>query len=291
MQMVDFLRFSMWSKKLRSSLIFFIILSSNHIYSYESKSVRIAGLGTIFSIKLSAKDSSFSNSRSLEHQLIKIIAKYEKTFSHWSKSSELFSLQKKGLHKLQCPSNLFLQGLALAVKMFDFSGESFDVSYKSKLSRSLHSLKWVKGGSCFCFKNRGVKLDFGGIVKGMCVGELAQFLYSSGVKIFLINAGNGDLAFRGKNYLNLDDYSPNLVFFVSNSHRYQMQNNEWKIHIKDQVNFTGSLTNSSQVICRSSNKDLVFWSELGSYCDAMSTSSLNNKKSFYFKGLCKLSKR
>ena len=139
------------------------------------------------------KKTSFLSSK-LEDKLIRIISNYDQTFSHWSSKSELSRLQDIGLDKTHCPSPLFVKGLALSAKFYSYSEGSFDISHLTK-EPSMHHLKWEKGGSCFSFKKRAVKLDFGGIVKGMCVGEVAQFLFLSGIKKFLINAGNGDLFF------------------------------------------------------------------------------------------------
>jgi hypothetical protein len=270
---------------LKGSLAFLFL--SQLAFSHSNKKIRIAGLGTIFSLSLDVNKTSFISSK-LENKLIRIISKYDQTFSHWSPKSELSRLQDIGLYKTHCPSPLFIKGLALSAKIYSYSKGSFDISHLTK-NPSMHELRWKQNGSCFSFKKRAVKLDFGGIVKGMCVGELAQFLFLSGIKKFLINAGNGDLFFCGNNYLNLKNFSNTKVYFVSNSHRFQSQDGVWKPHVK-----TLTLTkpyNSSQVVCSSSFRKFYEWPELGAFADAVATYSMNNKKSFCFNGLCQVSKR
>ena len=75
---------------LKGSLAFLFL--SQLAFSHSNKKIRIAGLGTIFSLSLDVNKTSFISSK-LENKLIRIISKYDQTFSHWSPKSELSRLQ------------------------------------------------------------------------------------------------------------------------------------------------------------------------------------------------------
>jgi thiamine biosynthesis lipoprotein ApbE len=182
-------------------------------------------MGTYWSVDLAEEGVSFSK-EFLSQKIIGMVDLYDKTFSDWRPDSELRNLEKKHLTNFQKPSGLFLKGLEYSLLAFNESKGNFDITTGAVIWRErdkklgLNKIILKKDG--FEFVEDPKRLTFGGIVKGMAVGKIANWLYLANIKNFRVNAGDGNLVISGKNFkvgweeeVQTGAIKPDEVIFVS----------------------------------------------------------------------------
>lgn len=230
-------------------------------------------MGTYWAIDLSEPATSFSREY-FSQKIIGLVDLYDKTFSDWREDSELRSLEKN-LTNFQKPSKLFLKGLKYSLLSYKESKGNFDVTVGAVIWKERREKigldKLILKDDGFKFKEDPKRLTFGGIVKGMAVGSLANWLFIKNIKNFRINAGDGNLVFSGKNFkvgweeeIQTGTTKPNEVTFLSRSNL--MQNG--RRHIIGKTNKVSPVL----AICTSSFKDNQDWEKIGALSDAYSTS-------------------
>jgi hypothetical protein len=205
----------------------------------------------------------------LKDKLASFALHYEMVFSDWSEDSELRRLEKSGLTQTQAPSELFFEGLLLAQEAFGETAGVFDVTVgaihwkAADTAVGLQTLHTNVQKKTFRFEKDPRRLSFGGLVKGMALGDMASYLIAEGVRGFSINAGGGNLVER---------LSSGQLRFVSRSRIYKAgtdgDRHIW--HPKD----ARYVQERAEVICsveERSRSQLIRW---GGLSDAFSTARL-----------------
>ncbi len=234
-------------------------------------------MGTYWNIELSSEKISFSGPH-IERVIIETLEKYDSTFSDWRDQSELSRLEK-GFTKWQAPTSLFLEGLQLAYFFYTKSNHLFDITTgaiswkKSKFPVGMNNLTMDKNK--FRFKEDPLKLSFGGFVKGMVIGALADYFHKAGLESFRIDGGGGNLAVKGlfwneARFYNLKESEK--IYFISRSYSRQGEN----FHIFHPQNKKVEESYKVTIICQS-NEELRFW---GAYSDMLSTLLVIDKDEF-----------
>lgn len=214
----------------------------------------------------------------LESELLLLINQYDQTFSDWSPQSELRKLEKKGLTNWNAPSPLFLKGLTFAQEAYALTNQLFDVTIgaviwnEMSLAVGLNQLERTKNS--FRFLKDPKRLTFGGIVKGMAVGEMAKVLVRKyGFEHFRISAGGGNLALIGHGVLydweeisEANQLQKDRIIFLSRSSLTQHKKN----HILNPKN-TKEKAFHSRIQCYSTIDQINDWDKLSAYSDALST--------------------
>lgn len=235
-------------------------------------------MGTYWSIDLSEAGISFPREY-LSRKIIELVDLYDKSFSDWREESELRILENKDLTEYQKPSFLFLKGLSYSKIAYEKSKGDFDITVgaviwkKRKEKVGLNNLILDKSG--FRFKIDPQRLTFGGIVKGMAIGALSNWLYKNNIKNFRINAGDGNLSFAGKNFKEswveeeqTGHTNPLEIIFLSRSNF----NQNGKVHIIGNKRGPDIV----KIACRSTAKNIKDWEKIGALSDAYSTSLVLN---------------
>lgn len=107
---------------------------------------------------------------------------FDETFSAWSDVSELRRLERGGLVKAdRSMSPLFRWGFEL--------GEKFLVESAGRFDFRMARLQWKSGNH---------QLSFDGFIKGAAVGSLSRRLADAGFDSFRVDAGGGNLAWKGQ---------------------------------------------------------------------------------------------
>lgn len=229
-------------------------------------------MGTYWSIDLSDPGVSYPREY-LSQKIIGLVDLYDKTFSDWREDSELKALEKN-LTKFQKPTDLFIKGLEYSKLGYEKSKGEFDITVGAILWKQKKEKvgfdQLELNGSKFRFKVDPIRLTFGGIAKGMAVGNLANWLYLKNIKNFRINGGDGNLALSGKNFkigweeeMQIGKIKPNEVVFISRSNLLQ---NGRKHIIGNALRTTPVLA-----ICNSPFEENKNWEKIGALSDAYST--------------------
>ena len=208
----------------------------------------------------------------ISRQLIKIAYKYETTFSEWSKESEYSKLAEKGFKKPQFVSNLFIKGFCLSVEAYKRTQGAFDISVLSKKKIKLTDFYYERGK--FSIPQKEVKLTWGGIIKGMALGQMAECLKTSGLNHFSINAGNGNSAYYGSLAESVDEIKKGQLVLLSFSKTTQKQQNQFKQHIFNPHKRTLSFDRNEKLICYEKEN----WVKAAALSDAWSTALTVNPK-------------
>jgi hypothetical protein len=166
---------------------------------HEAFETSFFSMGTRWSISLRGLERA-EDFQKVKEKLVSFALHYEMTFSDWSDDSELRRLEKNGMGQLQSGSDLFMEGLFLAKEAHQKTAGLFDITVGAVtwgvLDRPVGLDRLVIDAEThrFYFEAEHGRLSFGGLAKGMAVGEMASFLISQGVKAFWIDAGGGDRA-------------------------------------------------------------------------------------------------
>lgn len=231
------------------------------------------GMGTIWRVVYCSSKKTVQK-ESLKSSLIAEVSLYDETFSTWSEESELSRHLKKDFKKKRQASSLFLESLLLAKEFYELTEGAFDITLGTG---SLKKLEIKKEN--FRFLDSPPKtLDFNGFVKGAAVASLARVLKNSGISVFYINAGNGNLAYRVSSsfsdFFLLDESffkkGRDQVYFLSQSGSVQSHTGEDHQHIKDPKE-ERSFKEEARVLCFSDFKNSKNWERLGALADAFST--------------------
>jgi hypothetical protein len=195
---------------------------------------------------------------------------YEMTFSDWHDQSELRQIELRGWmsQKEFRISELFVEGLLLSREAHVLTKGAFDITTGAlswnvlKRPVGLSQMKLDPDRQTVAFKQDPKRLSFGGLVKGMVLGEMASFLVERGVGSFWIDAGGGNQVI----------HEAGVTRFVSRSRIYKTQSKK-ELHI---FSPTGRkpLRESVEVECVSPSglrSDLIRW---GALSDAISTALL-----------------
>ena len=226
--------------------------------SEASQQARVAATGTVWVLE-------WVGSPKLIGPLRETIYRYDLVFSDWTPDSELSVLSAKGLSRWQTASDLFLKGLVVSQEAFRFSDGVFDISFAPVISpgelspmATLEFRDNPSGARQFKFANPKTRLNFGGIAKGMCVGEVVELFTSLGVTRFRVDAGGGNLAYTSA--------SPSAhVHFESRSRSFQGD----KQHIFNPRKPNVVIRSQAAVLCEDSQA--LSGSRLGAFSDAYST--------------------
>lgn len=233
--------------------------------------VQFAAMGTVWKIEVKSHGKSVLYTQ-MSEDIKKIVFDYDLTFSDWTDESELRKLEKKDLTQFQSATPLFLKGLTLSQEMFKQSGGYFDVTVGAvlwkELERPVGMDKLEIKADTFRFKFHPQRLTFGGIVKGMAVGEIASYLHKGGHTDFHIDAGGGNLAFASPSRLKEEG-----VTFVSNSFTKQKGRN----HILNPK--SGTLKEQGRIVtCHFPPSTVLTWADNGGRTDAYSKIIMMNEK-------------
>ncbi len=214
--------------------------------------------------------------QNLKAKLTALALLYEETFSDWSESSELRKLEKSGLGNKQVPSALFWDGLLLAKDAYLLSHEKFDITIGDvqwKLRKFPYGLKHLKVDTkekSFSFSKPVKRLTFGGIAKGMALGDMAEMLLRSGIQEFRIDAGGGNIVEANRN---------GELKFVSKS-RIFASGSASEIHIFDpnsKMSLRKNLDEQIELHCSGAEFSRGALMRLGALSDALSTALLLDK--------------
>ena len=259
-----------------------ILMSLTSYSSYRDHlDFSFVSMGTVWKVRIGSQKKSF-DTKQVKYQLIETANRYDETFSSWSSKSELRSIERMGVDTLICPSSLFLKGLRLAQQAYELSNKKFDITLGgenkglSLMGSPMESLRLKSQAKCFYFGRKVDSLTFAGLVKGMCLGKMATWLYEVGFKSFVINAGNGNIVIAGDEKksslasLELDTAS-RVIYFVSNSYTIQSHTKNSFQHIKDPTNPLAPLLSQTQLVCAADISSRKTWYEIGAISDALST--------------------
>ena len=129
-------------------------------------------------------------------------------------------------------------------------------------------------------------MDFGGIVKGMCLGDIAKIFFQNGIKNFVVNAGNGNMVFSGKYFYDKlkmpkgkKDLKYSSVFFLSQSAALQERNPKKTNHIKDIKKISSKEITTNyfvRILCVSEPDQYSLWDKVGAFSDVYSTTLIIN---------------
>jgi hypothetical protein len=166
-----------------------------------------------------------------------------------------------------------MRGLRASEKAFKSTHGIFDITVGAvlwkKATAPVGQRHLVLSGDRFRFERDPLRLTFGGIAKGMAVGELATKLYESGLRDFKIDAGGGNLALAGAfaSASQLGNAEPTAVTFVSSS----SATNHGEQHLLDPSRSDRKVSGHASLACRGSAGDSANWAELSGLADAYST--------------------
>jgi hypothetical protein len=278
------------SKGLARLLFIFIICSSYkkdsdfcEQLSLNNSSVYVdsfVAMGTIFKVSIGEQKKTIKSKQAIVNILIDIADKYETTFSDWSVESELAKLQFERSGKIIYPSPLFMEAMLISLKANTLTRGSFNIFCGSNSSNKFHEVSSATcsvhdGGRAFSVIGESL-ITFNGMIKGMCLGNMAKELYHLGVNNFSINAGNGDIV-KTDTFPYGSKKKLKKIHFISRSHLYQHVDTRWFEHIK-----TENIVLEKNMGCVSLDlyiEDIENASLLGALCDAFSTAYVasNNK--------------
>ena len=224
----------------------------------------------------------------LKTKLTGLALLYDKTFSDWSEQSELRMLEKKGLSEKQIPSSLFWKGLELSQKAHELSDGVFDITVGDKIWKVRNEvlgqrhLQMNFEKKSFYFSAPVERLSFGGIIKGMALGDMAEYLMRSGSFDFRIDAGGGNI---------VEFKKANGVHFVSRSRLFKAGSNSEK-HIFDSKNLGIEVALNDkiqiEIMCDTTDYSIESLRRIGALSDAFSTAKLLDS-SIELPGECRVS--
>ena len=175
----------------------------------DPQDISWASMGTVWRVRFGEEVTPELRAQ-LRNSLVEISENYDSTFSDWNEQSELRRLEKLGLASKQghSASQLFLEGLSLSREAYELSHHKFDITVGALLWKAstraiglnhlhLEMAPNKRAPRSFRFDRDPLRLTFGGIAKGMCVGRIAQVLWLAGVRNFQVNGGGGNLFFVG----------------------------------------------------------------------------------------------
>jgi hypothetical protein len=265
-----------------SAAFVLFIVSCAHRKNFDKNAVEFkhsfASMGTVWQIEARFPFLE-QESVVVADRLTQIVLEYEITFSDWIDESELRRLEKQNLLNGHQASALFIRALL-------YSDEVHRLS-KGAFNPAVGALMWKKAEKVpqwnveidpvakrFRFFVDPIRLSFGGIVKGMAVGALAEAVLALGAKDFVITAGGGNLAgyrqpipAHSKNIV----YDESAVWFLSRS-RTKLPFDSTENHIFDPRTSFAILEKQVQVLCLNSNEKNL--PKLGAMNDAYSTALL-----------------
>lgn len=196
---------------------------------------------------------------------------HEKTFSDWSEDSELRMLEKRGLDQWQQIGPLFSLGLTFSQQAYERTNGAFDISVGDRQwlgalrSKGMGGLERrnVEGREEFRFANGVERLTFGGIAKGMALGDIAHFLKSEDIEDFSVDAGGG----------NIVQASSKNVVFLSRS-RVAKSGSSSEAHVLSPKGSKLELNKSVEISCTLKWGDRPEMLRWGALIDAYSTALL-----------------
>jgi len=199
-------KLSLWNQTLIRALLGVVSLSllscsSMRLAPTHDASAQDASffaMGTRWSVSMKGVPASKSFP-ALKDKLTSFALHYELTFSDWSDESELRKIELSGWgtrkHRV---SDLFMEGLLLSQEAYVLSNSAFDITTGAILWKSQakavgqQNMELDAGKKSVRFTRDPKRLTFGGIVKGMALGEMSSFLIEQGVESFWIDAGGGN---------------------------------------------------------------------------------------------------
>lgn len=250
----------------------------------DDRSFTFSAMGTVWHITIGDSEGKSVSMRHLQRLLRDEAILYDTTFSDWSNTSELRKLERQGLDHTHTPSALFLQGLKISREAYDYTEGAFDITVGAVIWKEAREAVGMKQllieGRSFHFKKNPRRLTFGGIAKGLLIGEMASQLWTAGLRNFHINGGNGNLALAGDDYGEAwqevaepgSVYVSGHILFLSNSSSHQGSQQ----HILDPANPARKLNRSARVICAAGEAEIDSWDRISGLTDALSTALVVN---------------
>ncbi len=234
------------------------------------------------SVQNMPKSVEFSD---LKTKVMALALLYENTFSDWSEESELRQLEIKGLHKKQIPSTLFWSGLELSQLAHKQTKKKFDITVGDRLWKvrkkvlGQDHLRMDDYDKSFYFTAPVKRLTFGGIVKGMALGDMAELLLRSGVESFRIDAGGGNIVESGMNGSQKNVPPGKTVVKFTSKSRLLKAGSQREAHVFDPANSLGESVKlqsreSIALTCETGDLSRTALRELGALSDAFSTALL-----------------
>ena len=207
----------------------------------------VPAMGTVVRVSAVVPVTSQSPLRELAER---VIHSCDLTFSDWSEESELRRLERNGLTNWQTPTPLFLDLLRISREAHEQTNGFFDPAVGAVIwkvsslpSARFSDLEWGPKGS-FRFARDPVRLTFGGIAKGYCLGLLADRFEDNKVDVYRIDGGGGNRVERGPNQ--------RLALHVSGS---RATDRGGAPHLIDPKNAARVIQGARMVSCRRVSRD------------------------------------
>lgn len=234
----------------------------------SSQEATFFAMGTRWTLSVSGMSSEISFVE-LKDKVISLAMLYDMTFSDWSSESELRKIELKGWggesHKV---SELMMEGLLLSQEAYQHTKGAFDIttgaiSWKvSKFAVGQNLMILNPAALSVRFAKDPKRISFGGLAKGMSLGEMGSLLVNYKVQSFWIDAGGGNRLSYENQKIKFDSYSRALKAGESKEkHIFSPKGESLK-------------KETSHVICMSPTtrrSDLIRW---GALSDAYSTAQL-----------------
>ncbi len=230
-------------------------------------------MGTLWNFKIIGPALSLASQQNMQEDIAQKLLQYDLCFSDWSEESELRRLEQNGLEKWSKSSALFEEGLSLAHAAYQQTQGYFDVTIGAVLWKERHrpigmnhlEFSNRNGVRHFRFHTNPKRLSFGGLAKGMVLGDLANIILTYGDFLFMIDAGGGNLLVRNVQKTNLH--------FISQSSPLQ----NGRQHIFNPKNPKQALSKSARLVCQVETKQsaeiLRYW---GAFSDVYSKALIFN---------------
>lgn len=174
--------------------------ASSDVQGFDRQPLEFVGMGTVWKVWIQSPTDRSVSKKILAEDLSQEVQKLDVTFSEWNKKSELRSLEQRGLDKFQSPSREFMTALRWAQDFHRLTDGTFDITVGAVLwkarSAPVGQAQLEIDGQKFRFRTDPQRLSFGGFIKGAAVGRLAQKLRNSGIEVFRVDAGGGNLIER-----------------------------------------------------------------------------------------------
>ena len=167
------------------------------------------GMNTRFVVVIPSMDQD--NGQKISQKIEVIVDAWEKRLSRFLPDNELDAINKSAYNQSISVTNQMGDVLNYCDKYFGLTGGLFDPTYssvydalKSKLidfeieplqqSCGWNFVEWEKSASKVRFHSPDVKLDFGGIGKGVALKEVVAFLKTEGVNSAFLSFGESSVA-------------------------------------------------------------------------------------------------
>jgi hypothetical protein len=193
----------------------------------RSQTFDIPAWGSVFRIEVTPSLGKSFRLDLAESMCFSVLNRYNTVLSDWSPSSELRKFESKDLTTWTKPDPLLFKALMLSQEAYLQTSGLFDITVGAYLweglkPTSLEGLLVDTQNQKVKFKKHPKRLTFGGIAKGMVLGELAYRFYLSGVSgVYIEGSGGGSVELRTQD---------NLLIFKSHSHNLKPENHN-KLHI------------------------------------------------------------